>query len=128
MAGNYKRISLVILAGFYFLAGVNHFINPDFYLPLIPPYLPYPEAINYISGGLESLFGLLLLSPKYGNQAARGIIFLLVLFIPSHVYFIMAGCCVENGLCVPNWVGWLRLILIHPLLIGWAWWHVSQRG
>lgn len=123
MVGNYKRISLFVLAGFYFLAGVNHFVNPDFYLPLIPPVLPYPEVINYLSGGLESLFGLLLLFSRYRSYAAHGIVFLLVLFIPSHVYFIMVGSCVEEGLCVPNWIGWLRLILIHPLLIGWAWWH-----
>lgn len=123
MVGNYKRISLFVLAGFYFLAGVNHFVNPDFYLPLIPPVLPYPEVINYLSGGLESLFGLLLLFSRYRSYAAYGIMFLLVLFIPSHVYFIMVGSCVEEGLCVPNWIGWLRLILIHPLLIGWAWWH-----
>lgn len=123
MVGNYKRISLFVLAGFYFLAGVNHFVNPDFYLPLIPPVLPYPEVINYLSGGLESLFGLLLLFSRYRSYAAYGIVFLLVLFIPSHVYFIMVGSCVEEGLCVPNWIGWLRLILIHPLLIGWAWWH-----
>jgi HAMP domain-containing protein len=24
-------------------------------------------------------------------------------------------------LCVPMWVAWLRLFLIHPLLIWWVW-------
>lgn len=126
MIGNYKRISLVILGGFYFLAGVNHFINPEFYLPLIPPFLPFPEVINYLSGSLESLLGLLLLIPGYRSIAARGIIILLILFIPSHIYFIVVDSCIEDGLCVPTWVGWSRLVLIHPLLIFWAWWHRKE--
>lgn len=126
MVGNYKIISLLLLSGFYILAGVNHFINPDFYLPLIPSYLPFPEIINYVSGGLEILLGLLLLVPGYKRMAAWGIIFLLILFVPSHVYFIMIDSCITDGLCVPNWIGWLRLILIHPLLILWAWWHTRD--
>jgi len=118
-----KKISLIVLAGFYFFAGINHFVNPDFYLLLIPPYLPYPEAINYISGGLESLLGVLLLMPRFRGIASRGIVILLILFIPSHVYFIVMNSCVEDGLCVPHWIGWVRLVVIHPILIWWAWWH-----
>jgi len=111
-----------VQAGFYVAAGANHFINPNFYFDLIPDYLPWHEAINLLSGIFEMLFGFMLLTNKYRKLAAFGIILLLVAFIPSHVYFITEGNCVDS-LCVPAWVGWGRLLIIHPLLIAWAYKH-----
>jgi uncharacterized membrane protein len=118
-----KSISLWLLSVFYLFAGINHFINPDFYLPLIPPYLPLPNAINYFSGLVEILLGLMLIFSITKKWAAYGITFLLIAFIPSHIYFIQINSCVEGGLCVPTWLGWVRLIVIHPLLLFWAWNH-----
>ncbi|WP_421873849.1 hypothetical protein [Marinoscillum sp.] len=120
-----KRFSLFILSGFYILAGINHFINPGFYLPLIPDYLPYNEVINVFSGLAEIALGAGLLVTQTRRLSAKGIVLLLVLFIPSHVYFIQQGHCVGD-LCVSPWVGWVRLIVIHPLLILWAYWHSKK--
>jgi uncharacterized membrane protein len=36
---NVKKLLLVVMILFYLLAGINHFVNPEFYYPLIPPYL-----------------------------------------------------------------------------------------
>jgi uncharacterized membrane protein len=110
-----------LLIGFYLFAGSYHFVNPDFYYGLIPDYIPYPRLINYASGVLEILLALGVIFPKTRLIAVKGIILLLLLFIPSHVYFIQIGSCIENGLCVPEWLGWVRLVVIHPLLILWAW-------
>ncbi|MAD96367.1 MAG: hypothetical protein CMB99_03475 [Flavobacteriaceae bacterium] len=111
-----------LLVGFYFVAGVNHFINPQFYLPLIPDYLPYPEFINWISGVLEVVLAISVIVPKYRSKAVWGIILLLIAFIPSHLWFIQTGACMgEESLCTPLWVAWIRLVPIHPLLMYWAW-------
>lgn len=115
-----KKLLRYLLSLFFVFAGVNHFVNPEFYLPLIPPYFPYPDAINLVSGIIEIGFGVGLLIRKVSKYAAWGIIALLVAFIPSHVYFIQIGSCVPDGLCVPELLGWLRLVLVHPILIGWA--------
>ena len=117
-----KKISLFFQSFFYVFAGVNHFINPDFYLPLIPDYLQELAVfINALSGTIEIGFGVMLLVPKSRKRAALGIVLMLVAFIPSHVYFIQIGSCIDNGLCVAEWIGWLRLLVIHPFLILWAW-------
>ena len=116
-----KAIFLVILILSMFVAGINHFFNPQFYFPLIPDYLPYPKTINLVSGILEVVFALLLISRNTRKFAGYGIIVLLILFIPSHVHFIKIGACVPGGLCTPLWVAWLRLLIIHPLLLLWAW-------
>lgn len=115
------KISLYLQSAFYVFAGVNHFIDPAFYVDLIPPYIPYHEFINIASGVIEILFGIGLVFPQTHRFAAYGIIAMLIAFIPSHIYFVQIGGCVENGLCAPLWVGWLRLVVIHPLLIWWAW-------
>ena len=116
-----RKISFYLLVGFYVLAGANHFVDPEFYYPLIPEYFVYPRLINTLSGAIEILLGLALLSRSLRPWAAYAIIAMLVAFIPSHVYFIQQGSCVEEGLCVPQWIGWARLVIIHPLLIICAW-------
>lgn len=121
-----RKATIWLLGLFYMVAGANHFVNPGFYLPLIPDYFPFPGLINYVSGVLEVLVGLGVLFRKTRKRAALGIVFLLVLFIPSHVYLIQLGGCVADGLCVPLWVAWVRLIIIHPLLMYWAY-YVSKK-
>jgi uncharacterized membrane protein len=70
---------------------------------------------------VEIMGGIGLLIPITRKIAAFGIMAMLIAFIPSHVYFIQVGSCIREGLCVPEWVGWVRLIIIHPILIYWAW-------
>lgn len=116
-----KTVLKHLLSFFFVFAGSNHFINPDFYFPLIPDYLPFPSFINYFSGIIEIILGIGLGFRSFQRNAAWGIVILLILFIPSHVYFIQIGSCVQDGLCVPEWVAWFRLLFIHPVLIIWAW-------
>lgn len=102
---------------FYVLAGVNHFIQPQFYVPLMPDWIPQPDILHLVAGACEILFGLGLLWSKTRALAAVGIMGLLVAFIPVHLVFVLKGSCVPNGLCVPEWIGWVRLVVIHPLLM-----------
>ena len=110
-----------LLIAFYVVAGINHFLNPKFYLDLIPPYIPFPEFINICSGVLEVLLALGVIFTKTRSLAVIGILVMLLAFIPSHIFFIQIGSCVENSLCVEPWLAWVRLLVIHPLLIVWVW-------
>ena len=116
-----SKASRLLLIAFYFLAGLNHFINPAFYTPLIPPYLGDEALINNLAGIAEIGLGLLVIPVKTRKWAVYGIMAMLLAFLPSHLYFIEIGGCVQTGLCVPAWVAWVRLILVHPLLMLWAW-------
>lgn len=118
-----KRISFYGLVGFYLIAGANHFIDPEFYYPLIPDYLPWPRAINIISGLGEIILAMGLLFKPTRKISVYLIIAMLIAFLPSHIYFIQLGGCVHEGLCVPVWAMWVRLLVIHPVLMLWAWWH-----
>ena len=122
-----KTISLFIMAIFYLIAGLNHFINPEGYLRLIPAYLPTPVILNLVAGVCEVCFGLGLFFKETRKLSAWGIILMLLAFIPAHIYFIQLDSCIENGLCLSPWIGWFRLLVIHPLLIYWAYLYTSEK-
>jgi uncharacterized membrane protein len=120
--GRFARYGLGV---FFVVAGVNHFVMPEFYAPLIPPYFPYPETLNLGAGALEVVLGstLLLGNDYWRSHAALGIFLLLLAFLPSHVYFIQVGSCLQESLCLSPWIAWVRLIIVHPLLLLWAGFH-----
>ncbi|MEO7530841.1 MAG: MauE/DoxX family redox-associated membrane protein [Sediminibacterium sp.] len=117
-----KKILLYLQSFFYIAAGYNHFRDPEVYYNLIPPYFPQHEAINNISGIAEIAFGFLLLFNKTRTWGAYGIMLLLLAFIPAHIYHIQMKGCIP-GLCFPEWTVWVRLLVVHPILLAWAWWY-----
>ena len=81
-----KSILIVISSIFYTIVGVKHFIEPDYFLSIIPPYLPYHIELVYISGFFEILFGLMILFPKYRYYGSIGLILLLIAIFPANIY------------------------------------------
>jgi uncharacterized membrane protein len=121
-----KTILIKVIAVLFILAGINHFFSPEFYLPLIPDYLPYPHLLNATAGALEILIGALIWIARYRRAGGFGLAILMVLFIPAHVHFIHIGHCIPDGLCVDPWIGWLRLLVIQPALIALGFWIARQ--
>ncbi|AUC84336.1 hypothetical protein CW731_03045 [Polaribacter sp. ALD11] len=80
------NILRVILAIFILYAGMQHFMKPDFFNAFVPDFLIYKTAIIYVSGIIEVLLAILLLIPKYKHIAATGIFFLMIFFLPIHVW------------------------------------------
>lgn len=92
-----KNISKVVwtvvrflFAIFMVYAGVQHFVKPDFYIPFVPSFLPFTKAIIYASGLVEVLLGLMLIIPKYVKMGALGIMLLMLLFLPIHIWDIFS--------------------------------------
>jgi uncharacterized membrane protein len=82
----------------------------------MPPGLPAPLALVYLSGLLEVLGGLGLLWPRTRRLAGWGLLALAVAVFPANVYMALA----HEQLGVPGWVAWGRLPLQLPLL-WWVW-------
>ena len=81
-----KSFLIIISSIFYVVVGIKHFIEPEYFLSIVPPYLPYHLELVYISGLFEILFGLLILFPKYRYYGAIGLILLLVAVFPANIY------------------------------------------
>jgi len=76
----------ILFALFMIYAGVQHFLKPNFYLPFVPDFIPFTKAIIYLSGFIEILLGFMLFIPKYIKTGALGIMLLMLLFLPIHVW------------------------------------------
>lgn len=119
-----RQISLWVMIAAYLAAGINHFVMPDFYYPLIPGYLGHKPLLNIVAGIAEIIAAVGLIIPSTRKWAAYGIIVMLIAFLPAHIYMITdADKVAFDGKTLPVWVAWVRLLVIHPILIGWAWWH-----
>ncbi len=113
----FNKILLWATGLFYIVAGCNHFIHPQTYLSLIPPYFPAHVFLNILSGAVEIISGFFLLYVRTRKFAAVLIILLLIAFLPAHVYMIQKDGCISAALCVPAWVAWLRLPLQFVLMV-----------
>ena len=100
---------------FYVVAGINHFINPKWYVRIIPRWLPYPEALNYISGGCEIVFAILLIPVVTRSIAAWLIIAMLIAIFPANIQMSIDFWKKKNPYF---WITILRLPLQIPLI----WW------
>ena len=82
-----SKISIYIMSLFYINIGVKHFIDPNWFLHIMPPYLMFIGLeLVYISGFFEILLGVMLVFKKYRKIAAYGIILLLVAVYPANIY------------------------------------------
>ena len=85
-AGLWKKLVLFGLAAFFINAGVLHFVNPDFYLSIMPPAFPLNTEAVYISGFFEVLGGVCVLIPRLRKIAGWGLVALLVAVYPANIY------------------------------------------
>ncbi len=70
--GWWKKLVLFGLAVFFINVGVDHFINPDFYLSIMPPAFPMHAEAVYVSGFFEILGGICVLIPRLRIIAGWG--------------------------------------------------------
>ena len=117
-----KVILKYVLAIFFALAGLNHFRVPEFYIKIVPPYLPFPLLLVYVSGFLEIVLGVALLVPRYKRMAAWGLIALLVAVFPANIYMAV------NPDAFPAYrpaMLWARLPL-QAVLVIWVLWYTRS--
>ncbi|QDP86615.1 hypothetical protein FNJ88_01615 [Chryseobacterium sp. SNU WT5] len=100
------------------VAGVYHLFNPEFYVPIVPSFLPFPLAIVYGSGMVELLLGVitLFLNHKYTKYGMLGIFILMVIFLPLHI----ADALKDQPVIGSHTVAYVRLV-IQFLLIWLSW-------
>jgi len=113
-----KRVLVWLLGALYVLAGVNHFVDAEFYVAIMPPYVPWHLAMVWISGVAEIVLGVGVIVPRTRSLAGWGLVALLIAVFPANLHMALA----EPGTFdAPAWGLWLRLP-IQALLIVWAWW------
>jgi uncharacterized membrane protein len=118
MNTNRKNISLFLMSALYILAGFNHFMMTAFYLKIMPPYIPNPLLVVYLSGLGEIVLGASLLNKKTREAAAWGIILLLIVVFPANVFQFTSG---QMPL-----LAFVFRTIVQLLLIFWSYSHVND--
>jgi len=125
-----RRISQGALGVFFGSAGVFHFLQPESFVRIVPPYLPWPLGLVYISGVAELAIGLGFLAAFWKRAlerpAAWGAIALLVAVYPANVNMWWNDVWL-NGQPSEPWFHAVRLPL-QLVFILWAWWHTRPEG
>ena len=120
----FKTVARILFAAFFVFTGVSHFTHRDFFVAIVPPYLPWPVALVCVSGAAEILLGALLMLPQTSRLAGWGLIALLIAVFPANVHM-----AVHPGLypTIPPAALLIRLPL-QGVLIALAYWFARPAG
>lgn len=120
-----KSVSLYLSVIGYVYVGLLHFIQPDFFLKIMPPYLPYHLPLVYASGFIEITLGFCLLFKKLRFFAGWGLILLLIAVYPANIYLAFNETPqIALGIS-PFMASWVRLPL-QFVFIGLAYWFTKS--
>ena len=86
----FKLLTIYFMSISYTYVGIRHFIDPDFFLAIMPNYLTFHLEFVYLSGIAEVVLGLMLLSKKTRKTGAIGIIILLMLVFPANIHLVQS--------------------------------------
>ncbi len=104
------------MAIFYVIAGFGHFVKPNWYIRVMPPYYPWPRALVALTGILEIGLGVLLFFPAWKDWGLYGIMGMLLLFLSVHTHMLKSK---EDAAGIPRWILIIRLPLQFALMY-WA--------
>ncbi|HEX3599553.1 MAG TPA: DoxX family protein [Lacipirellulaceae bacterium] len=116
------RIAVALL---FIATGTTHFANPDPLVRIVPPFIPWPLGLVWISGFLEIAGGLGLLVPALRRWAGIGLIALLFAVYPANIY--MATNDVPFGDAHVPWWGHAIRLPLQFVLIALVFWVADLR-
>ena len=119
---NFKFITILIMSCFYMNVGVKHFIEPEWFLQIMPPNFPHHYEAVYWSGFFELLFGFLLINPMTRQLAGWGIIFVMITVFRAYLYLAVTDGAAMN---ISKELAWGRLPFQY-VFIGLAFWHAKD--
>ena len=77
------KLLIYVYVVFFIAAGVNHFLNPQFYDAIVPDFIPFPRLVHQITGVIEIILPLFLLTRFRKEAALLMIIFLVILYVAN---------------------------------------------
>lgn len=113
-----KRLGLGIVFAWFFFGSIGHYVQQDFFLSIVPPYIPWPKAAVYVSGVFEMLGAIGVLLPQTRRAAGIGLFLLTLAVTPANAWMWQHP---ELFPQFPAWALSLRLV-IQVLLLANIWW------
>lgn len=102
----------------FFVGGVMHFAQPNLFLRIVPPIIPFPLSAVYISGAFELLGAIGIWVKSARSYAGYGLILLTIAVTPANIYMLQHAELFSE---MPRWVLVARLPF-QLFLIWLIWW------
>jgi uncharacterized membrane protein len=103
-------------ASIFIAAGIMHFVRTDFFLKIMPPYVPWHLEIVYVTGVMEIILGICLMVPRLQRLAAWSLVAFLIAVFPANIHVFMNQQIIQ----APPAAHICRLLL-QGVLVAWAW-------
>jgi len=121
MLSRFKLPIVYLSSAGYVYIGFLHFFQPNFFLKIMPPYLPFHLELVFVSGAIEIGLGVGLLFKRLRKYVGWGLILLLVAVYPANIYLAFNEVP-QQAIGISSFMAsWVRLP-IQFLLIGLAYW------
>ena len=79
------------------LTAIGHFLFTKGMAMMLPPFIPFKEAVVYITAVMEVLFGIALLVPAFRSTTGYLLIIFFVLILPANIYEAVIHLNMEKG-------------------------------
>jgi uncharacterized membrane protein len=110
-----KRGIQILLAAFFFIAGILHFHLDDAFARIVPPMLPFPVAIVWLTGLMELAFAAALAARWRPPVTGLLLAIYLLAVLPANIY--MAVSDIPFGdMALGSVALWFRVALQFPLI------------
>jgi uncharacterized membrane protein len=120
-----RRALRYLLSALMVGIGLLHFVADHIFVQIIPPGLPAPDVLVWVSGAIEVALGVALLIPRTRRAAGFGLVALYIAVFPANIYMAVANVQIRG---LPAWAEqppetalWARLPF-QLVLIVWALW------
>ncbi len=115
-----RSLARFLISALFLTTGTLHFIKPEFFVKIVPPFLPFPLGLVYLSGFFELAGAAGLLVPRFRKVSAWGLAALLVAVFPANLYMAVSGVKFGGFLDQPLY-HWIRFPF-QGILIAWVLW------
>lgn len=121
---NFKPLTIYVMSIMYIFIGIRHFTDPQYFLDIVPPQLPFKLFLVYFTGFIEVVGGVAILAPKTRKAGAYLLILLLVSVFPANIYLYVSETP-QNLLGITKTDALIRMPFQIPLII-LAYWHSKE--
>ena len=115
-----KDMAAVVYGLPFVWVGVQHFIRPEIFIPIVPEYLGWPEFWVHITGWTEVALGVGIMVPRFRSLSAKLMIVQLILLYLANLNMWVNDIAFEGNRFGP--VGHSVRLVIQLVLIGIAAW------
>ena len=81
-----KYAGLAVVSLFFLVGGRAHFTSTEFFVSIVPPYVPMPRLTVYVTGVLELIGAIAIWIPAWRSWAGIGLFALTVCVTPANIY------------------------------------------